>query len=84
VDGDRCPCHPTCSRYSVDAIRKHGVVMGVILTADRLMHEGDEIRQVPVVKVYDSYRYYDPVENNDFWWAQKPKGTQINTDEHKF
>jgi len=71
VDGDRCPCYPTCSQYSAEAIRKHGVWIGLVLTFDRLIHESDEIRQAPVVKIYGSYRYYDPVENNDFWWNNK-------------
>jgi putative membrane protein insertion efficiency factor len=70
VDGDRCPCYPTCSQYSVEAIRKHGAVIGMVMTFDRFLHESDEIRRVPLVKVYDSYRYYDPVENNDFWWSR--------------
>jgi hypothetical protein len=68
VDGDRCPMYPTCSQYSLEAIRKHGVAIGFVMTFDRLMHESDEIRRAPQVKIYDSYRYYDPVENNDFWW----------------
>jgi len=68
VDGDRCPCYPTCSQYSQEAIRKHGLLIGLVMTFDRLIHEADEIRKAPLVKVYDSYRYYDPVENNDFWW----------------
>ena len=75
VDGDRCPCYPTCSQYSVEAIRKHGAVIGMVMTFDRFLHESDEIRRVPLVKVYDSYRYYDPVENNDFWW-NKNSGQQ--------
>ncbi len=70
VDGDRCPCYPTCSQYGAEAIRKHGAVVGLVMTFDRFMHESDEIRRVPLVKVYDSYRYYDPVENNDFWWSR--------------
>ncbi len=68
VDGDRCPCYPTCSQYSVEAIRKHGIGIGLVMTFDRLIHESDEVRQATLVKVYGSYRYYDPVENNDFWW----------------
>ena len=68
VDGDRCPCYPTCSQYSVEAIRRHGVWIGLVMTFDRLIHESSEIRQAPLVKVYGAYRYYDPVENNDFWW----------------
>ena len=68
VDGDRCPCYPTCSQYSAEAIRKHGVWIGLVMTFDRLIHESAEIRQAPLVNIYGSYRYYDPVENNDFWW----------------
>lgn len=68
VDGDRCPSYPTCSQYSVEAIRKHGVWIGLVMTFDRLIHESDEIGQAPRVKIYGSYRTYDPVENNDFWW----------------
>lgn len=68
VDGDRCPSYPTCSQYSLGAIRKHGVLVGLVMTFDRLIHESDEIRMGPQVRVYATYRYYDPVENNDFWW----------------
>ncbi len=71
VDGDRCPSYPTCSQYGVEAVRKHGVAVGFVMTFDRLMHESDEIRRVPLVKVHDHYRYYDPVENNDFWWKKE-------------
>ncbi len=71
VDGDRCPSYPTCSQYGVEAVRKHGVAIGFVMTFDRLMHESDEIRRVPLVKVGDRYRYYDPVENNDFWWNKE-------------
>jgi hypothetical protein len=73
VDGDRCPSYPTCSEYSLEAIRKHGALVGLVMTFDRLIHESDEIRIAPPVKVYDSYRYYDPVGNNDFWWNKKSK-----------
>jgi hypothetical protein len=52
----------------VEAIGRHGVWIGLVMTFDRLIHESNEIRQAPLVKVYGSYRYYDPVENNDFWW----------------
>ncbi len=71
IDGDRCPSYPTCSQYGVEAVRKHGVGIGFVMTFDRLMHESDETRRVPLVKIGDRYRYYDPVENNDFWWSKK-------------
>ena len=81
VDGDRCPCYPTCSQYSVEAIRKHGVGIGLVMTFDRLIHESDEVRQAPLVKVYGSYRYYDPVEDNDFWWNRG--GVQLSAISHE-
>lgn len=68
LDGNRCPLYPTCSEYSVQAIRKHGPVIGVVMTADRLLHEADEQRIAPLDKVGDRYRFIDPVADNDFWW----------------
>ncbi len=70
VDGDRCPSYPTCSQYGVEAIQKHGAVAGLVMTFDRLIHESDEVHLAPQIRVYDSYRYFDPVENNDFWWKK--------------
>lgn len=71
VDGDRCPSYPTCSQYGREAVRKHGVLIGLVMTFDRLIHESDEIQRAPLIRVHESYRYYDPVENNDFWWYKK-------------
>ena len=70
VDGDRCAMYPTCSGYSVDALKKHGPFMGFILTADRVMHETDEHLFAPGIIKHGVYRVYDPVERNDFWWAK--------------
>jgi len=71
IDGDRCPMYPTCSQYGLLAISKHGPAIGIIMTADRLIHEADEKQFVALKKVGSRYRYVDPVENNDFWWNQK-------------
>ncbi len=71
VKGDRCPLYPTCSAYSVQALQKHGPVVGIVMTADRLIHESDEPSLVPYKKVGNRYRFIDPVENNDFWWYKK-------------
>lgn len=68
VVSGRCPMHPTCSRYSVEAIHKHGPVMGIIMTADRIIHELDEQQYAPLARVGDRYRFADPVRDNDFWW----------------
>ena len=68
VDGDRCNMYPTCAAYSRQAIEKHGFVFGMLLTADRLIHEANETDSAPLVRIYDRLRYLDPVSNNDFWW----------------
>ena len=68
LDGDRCPMYPTCSQYSVQAMRTHGPFIGIIMTSDRLIHEADEQRYAPLIKVGNRYRYDDPLDDNDFWW----------------
>ena len=68
VDGDRCPMYPTCASYSRQVIRKHGVFIGIAMTADRLIHEGNEMDYAPLIKAGESVRYYDPVSWNDYWW----------------
>jgi len=73
VTGQRCPMHPSCSAYSIQAIKKHGFLMGIIMTADRLIHESDEISLGPIVEVEGELKIHDSVENNDFWWANPKK-----------
>lgn len=64
-----CPMQPSCSNYSLQAIARHGACCGILLTADRLIHEGSEKRYTPLVTVPGRGRlHFDPVENNDFWW----------------
>jgi len=74
VDGDRCPSEPSCSEYSLQAFRKHGLFIGWVMTVDRLIHEGAEETKVsPVVFSRGKKKIYDPVENNDFWWYRSEK-----------
>lgn len=68
VNSGRCPMYPTCSQYSVEAIRKHGPVIGIVMTADRLIHEHDEQNFATWIQVGGRHRFHDPVRNNDFWW----------------
>ena len=67
VDGQRCAMYPTCSAYSLQALQKHGSFLGVFLTVDRLYHEGDPVEQQHPVNKWGYIRFYDPLENNDFW-----------------
>ena len=33
----RCKYYPTCSQYSIDAIREYGSIRGIVMTAWRLV-----------------------------------------------
>jgi hypothetical protein len=66
----QCPMYPSCSQYAKQAIAKHGEAIGWAMAMDRLMRCGrDEINRVPKIWVNGTLKYYDPVEANDFWWA---------------
>lgn len=71
VNGDRCPMIPSCSAYAVQSVKKHGFFLGVMMTADRLMHEPDEIRHARAVVHGGRVGFEDPVSNKDFWWYRK-------------
>ncbi len=67
ADGARSPSYPTGSAYGRQVIQTHGFFLGVILTADRLLHESGKPLG-PTLKIFGKHRYYDPPENNTFWW----------------
>lgn len=71
VDGPRCPMYPTCSAYALQALEKHGPLIGTMMTVDRLLHETDDREHRHPVRIGDRLRYADPVENNDFWFARR-------------
>ena len=71
IDGARCEHRPTCSRYSLEAIRAHGFVVGSWLTLDRLMRasKSSTLRTLPLYKFEEGKPYFrDPVEENDFFF----------------
>jgi len=37
IDGPRCSFSPTCSQFGYEAVHDHGAMLGVAMTADRLM-----------------------------------------------
>lgn len=32
-----CRYYPTCSQYAIDAVRKHGAILGIVMGAARIM-----------------------------------------------
>ncbi len=80
VIGDRCQMYPSCSSYAVEAIKKHGCLIGSVMTSDRLIHEANETDHAPVIEKEGDYRYYDPVGGNDFWWYKGSDRTTSQPD----
>jgi hypothetical protein len=70
ADGPRSVMYPTASGYLGQAVAKHGMLIGIMMTTDRLLHEWDEQQRAPRIVKYGISRSYDPVEANDFWWAR--------------
>ncbi len=62
VSKSHCPMYPSCSNYSIQAIRRYGSIKGIIMTADRLIHESTEMREAPVIQVGERTLCFDPVE----------------------
>lgn len=72
VRSGECPMYPSDSEYSLKSIRKHGMLKGWMMAMDRLLRCGrDETRLAPKVMINGKVKYYDPVEQNDFWWSDK-------------
>ena len=76
VDGARSSMYPTGSAYARQAVAKHGALLGFLLTAERLMHEGNERLVAPRIRKHGRWRIYDPVEANDRWWRQPATGVK--------
>jgi uncharacterized protein len=73
ADGPRSVMYPTASGFLDQAVAKHGILIGIMMTTDRLLHEWDEQQRAPRIVKYGVSRAYDPVEANDFWWARQAK-----------
>ena len=75
--GRRCAYHPSCSNYSLLAIRKHGALVGLVMTFDRLQHEANEAGYSPLILTGGQIKVYDPLENNDYWWSVTDKSAMV-------
>ena len=84
VRGSECPMYPACSEYSLESVKKHGLLIGWIMTCDRLMRCGrDELHLSPVIRTdANTWKCYDPVKNNDFWWYKKNTTSNEPKDMH--
>lgn len=83
VDGARSAMYPTGSAYARQAFAKHGTLLGFVLTAERLMHEGNERLVAPRIRKHGRWRTYDPVEANDRWWYGADTGTKATDSQRR-
>ncbi|MBI4774919.1 MAG: membrane protein insertion efficiency factor YidD [Deltaproteobacteria bacterium] len=68
----KCPMCPSCSSYAMEAMRRHGAVLGWFMAIDRLIHEAGEMDQgIPISRNGQVQCIYDPVRYNDFWWNER-------------
>ena len=71
VDGRSCPSYPVCSVYAREALDMHGWLLGSWLAMDRLIHEGDDLKNDSLgehmIVFEGERRLYDPLSRNDFW-----------------
>jgi len=64
--------YPASSNYALEALAKHGPILGWFMTCDRLVRSGrDEMRLSPTIIIHGRPFAYDPVSANDFWWSEK-------------
>ncbi len=80
VRDGQCPMYPSCSAYALQAIDKHGPLMGWFMACDRLMRCGrDTLKYVPKIPVNGKWKYLDPISANDFWWTPEKNSRRPDT-----
>lgn len=68
-----CPSFPNCSEYGLQAIRKHGSIMGTFIFIDRFFREFTTVGTPPQVRRNGRSLHYDPLEANDYWFSRAKK-----------
>jgi putative membrane protein insertion efficiency factor len=84
ADGAGCSYYPTCSAYSMQALRKHGPLVGFTMTADRVnRNHSNQDGYYPQIRKFGRVYLYDPVANNDFWFgASRRSGLNLFAHPH--
>lgn len=66
IDGSRCNFSPTCSQYGYEAVHNYGSLLGIIMTADRLMRCSYLTETGPEYNRLPNGTLHDPVASNLF------------------
>jgi putative component of membrane protein insertase Oxa1/YidC/SpoIIIJ protein YidD len=67
LNGPACPHYPTCSAYGRQSVREYGALLGMWMTADRLMREYPgmpESGRYPLIFINRHFRVFDPPQWN--------------------
>lgn len=64
IDGPRCSFTPSCSAFGHQAVREHGPVRGVMMTADRLMRDTVLMEPGPGYTLLPDGKIFDPTSAN--------------------
>ncbi len=67
VNGSNSDLAPVPSLYAVQAIKAHGVLLGSLLTTERLLHEPSVIPHAPSFLEGGREFFYDPLPWNTYW-----------------
>jgi hypothetical protein len=71
--GNRCALEPSCSRYFLEASRRHGL-LGIPMTADRFVREPVVSNSERRIRMPDgTWRHPDPVSDHDWWFSKEAK-----------
>ncbi|MBW8886536.1 MAG: membrane protein insertion efficiency factor YidD [Fibrobacteres bacterium] len=60
ADGPTCSFTPTCAGFALEALRKHGVAEGILMTGDRLLRCNPYDRSI-YPRIGPDGHYLDPV-----------------------
>ncbi len=61
INQSTCQSYPSCSRYSMQAIERHGL-WGFLMTADRLNRCGHDMHLYEKIIIGNTIKNYDPVQ----------------------
>lgn len=61
ISGLSCPMYPSCSRFGLAAVKKHGVFLGFLMMTDRLHRCGHDLFQYRKILIEGRIKYSDPV-----------------------
>ncbi|MDP2400481.1 MAG: membrane protein insertion efficiency factor YidD [Candidatus Cloacimonadaceae bacterium] len=61
IDGDRCRMHPSCSAFAKEALSAGGMIIGAVMSADRLMRCGFDLSRYRQITSNGKELYLDPL-----------------------